>query len=108
MENQVGIRRVLKPQLLGLAANDVVDCLIVGSHEEHDNGFLYLPVDLVLSGEILLNKSRKREFIEVLGHSSDAWIGSHFRAVVVWVVNPQTKESVLSWQVVPDSIKAGV
>ncbi len=108
MAEVVSEKRILKPSLLGLKAGEVLDFVILGSHVEHDNGLLYLPVGVSVCGEMLLNKGRKTAFVEALGHDSDAWVNSRFRAVVVSVLNPETRESVLSFQIIPDSVRAGV
>jgi hypothetical protein len=98
---------VLKPSRLGLVIDDEVECQIIGAHSEHDNSALYLPVRLTVVGEILLNLSRRRDFIEVLGMSSDLWIGARFRVSVVSAFNPATKELGLGWSLIPDSIVGG-
>ena len=98
---------VLKPSRLGLFVGDEVECEIIGAHSEHDNSVLYLPVRLMLVGEISLNLSRRRDFIEVLGLSSDLWVGARFKVSVVSVINPATKEPALGWSLVADSILGG-
>ncbi len=100
------VNRILKPQSLGLRVGDVCACVIVDAHVARENGFLYLPVELKIGGEMLLNKSRIKNLVEVLGCDSDLWVGSWFQVEVVRVLNPETREMVLSWDLKADSVGA--
>lgn len=102
----------LKPESLKLAIGDRFIFTIqaphrIGTAKDGKQMFSIAVKSDTLEGFFPLNKTHLRMLVLTLGDNSDTWLNATFIAIVVPQNNPQTKQPVKSWSLLPDSIRKG-
>lgn len=106
-DDELGQMQILKPGSKGLALGDKMRRVkIIGGHKYNEEGLRSLPVQV---GEekmaFPLNKSNAAILSEATKETdTDNWKGFQMDLLVVQRTNPQTKEPVLGFSVLPDSV----